>query len=69
MSVALSYGTYPNFPVSALLAGADKDRKIDLQMMVWLLRGPGGKKHPGRHRLLSRERGERKRHSESHQSF
>ncbi|HEX3232165.1 MAG TPA: N-acyl homoserine lactonase family protein [Pyrinomonadaceae bacterium] len=40
---ALSYGTYRNFPVSALLAGADKDRKIDLQMMVWLLRGPGGK--------------------------
>lgn len=40
---ALSYGTYPNFPVSALLAGADKDRKIDLQMMIWLLRGPGGK--------------------------
>src|SRR4030095_16684697 len=40
---ALSYGIYPNFPVSALLAGADKDRKIDLQMMVWLLRGPGGK--------------------------
>lgn len=40
---ALSYGIYPNFPVSALIAGADKDRKIDLQMMVWLLRGPGGK--------------------------
>ena len=40
---ALSYGIYPNFPVSALLAGADKDRKIDLQMMIWLLKGPGGK--------------------------
>jgi glyoxylase-like metal-dependent hydrolase (beta-lactamase superfamily II) len=40
---ALSYGIYPNFPVSALIAGADKDRKIDLQMMIWLLRGPGGR--------------------------
>jgi glyoxylase-like metal-dependent hydrolase (beta-lactamase superfamily II) len=40
---ALSYGNYPNFPVSALIAGADKDRKIDLQMMVWLLKGPGGR--------------------------
>jgi len=40
---ALSYGVYPNFPVSALMAGADKDRKIDLQMMIWLIKGPGGK--------------------------
>ena len=40
---ALSYGVYPNFPVSALMAGADKDRKIDLQMMIWLVKGPGGK--------------------------
>src|ERR1043166_3837037 len=38
---ALSYGVYPNFPVSGLLAGADKTRKIDLQMMVWLVRGGG----------------------------
>src|ERR1044072_885141 len=38
---ALSYGVYPNFPVSGLIAGADKDRKIDLQMMVWLVRGGG----------------------------
>jgi len=40
---ALSYGVYPNFPVSGLLAGADKSRKIDLQMMVWLLQGSNGK--------------------------
>jgi glyoxylase-like metal-dependent hydrolase (beta-lactamase superfamily II) len=40
---ALSYGVYPNFPVSGLVAGADKDRKLDLQMMIWLLKGPGGK--------------------------
>src|SRR6266516_6764804 len=38
---ALSYGVYPDFPVSALLAGADKTRKIDLQMMIWLVKGPG----------------------------
>jgi glyoxylase-like metal-dependent hydrolase (beta-lactamase superfamily II) len=40
---ALSYGVYPNFPVSALLAGADNNRKIDLQMMIWLIKGPGGR--------------------------
>jgi glyoxylase-like metal-dependent hydrolase (beta-lactamase superfamily II) len=40
---ALSYGVYPNFPVSGLLAGADKTRKIDLQMMVWLIKGSSGK--------------------------
>ncbi len=40
---ALSYGVYPNFPVSALLAGADKERKIDLQMMIWLIKGPAGR--------------------------
>jgi glyoxylase-like metal-dependent hydrolase (beta-lactamase superfamily II) len=40
---ALSYGVYPAFPVSALLAGADKDRKIDLQMMIWLLKGSNGR--------------------------
>jgi glyoxylase-like metal-dependent hydrolase (beta-lactamase superfamily II) len=38
---ALSYGVYPNFPVSSLIAAADKTRKIDLQMMVWLVRGGG----------------------------
>jgi glyoxylase-like metal-dependent hydrolase (beta-lactamase superfamily II) len=40
---ALSYGVYPNFPVSGLLAGADRSRKIDLQMMIWLLKGSNGK--------------------------
>ena len=38
---ALSYGIYPNFAVSGLIAGADKTRKIDLQMMIWLVRGGG----------------------------
>ena len=40
---ALSYGVFLGFPVSALVAGADKDRKIDLQMMIWLVKGPGGR--------------------------
>jgi len=39
----LSYGIYPNFSISNLIAGADKDRKVDLQMMIWLIKGPGGK--------------------------
>jgi glyoxylase-like metal-dependent hydrolase (beta-lactamase superfamily II) len=40
---ALSYGVYPNYGISNLVAGADKNRKIDLQMMIWLLKGPGGR--------------------------
>src|SRR5215475_10715864 len=40
---AISYGVIPDFPVSSLVAGADKLRKLDIQMMVWLLKGPGGR--------------------------
>jgi glyoxylase-like metal-dependent hydrolase (beta-lactamase superfamily II) len=40
---AISYGVIPDFPVSALVAGADKSRKLDIQMMVWLLKGPAGR--------------------------
>jgi glyoxylase-like metal-dependent hydrolase (beta-lactamase superfamily II) len=40
---ALSYASYPGYPTSFLVAGAEKDRKTDLQMMVWLIKGPGGK--------------------------
>jgi glyoxylase-like metal-dependent hydrolase (beta-lactamase superfamily II) len=40
---ALSYGIFPNFSISNLVAGADKNRKIDLQMMIWLIKGSGGK--------------------------
>lgn len=40
---ALSYAVFPNYSVSNLVAGADKDRKLDLQMMIWLIKGPGGK--------------------------
>lgn len=41
---ALSYAVYPSFPVSGLVAGAEKDRKLDLQMMIWLLKGSNGRK-------------------------
>src|SRR5262252_8213949 len=40
---AISYGVIPDFPVSSLVAGADPSRKMDIQMMVWLLKGPGGR--------------------------
>jgi glyoxylase-like metal-dependent hydrolase (beta-lactamase superfamily II) len=40
---ALSYGVFPGYPISNLVAGADKDRKLDLQMMIWLVRIPAGK--------------------------
>src|ERR1043165_292032 len=40
---ALRYATYPNFPVAGLVAGADKDRKTDIAMTIWLLKGSNGK--------------------------
>src|SRR5262249_4620536 len=40
---AISYAVIPDFPVSALVAGADRSRKMDIEMMFWLIRGPGGK--------------------------
>jgi len=38
---AIRYGTIPAFPVSSLVAGADESRKLDIAMMVWLIRGNG----------------------------
>ncbi len=38
---AISYAVIPDFPVAGLLEGADKERKLDIQMMVWLVRGGG----------------------------
>jgi glyoxylase-like metal-dependent hydrolase (beta-lactamase superfamily II) len=38
---ALRYATIPNFPVAELVAGADPARKLDIAMMVWLVRGGG----------------------------
>jgi len=39
--VAIRYATVPQFPVSALIKGADVSRKFDIAMMVWLIRGDG----------------------------
>lgn len=38
---ALRYATLPNYPVADLVAGADPARKLDIAMMIWLVRGGG----------------------------
>ena len=38
---AIRYATLPAFPVSELVAGADPARKLDIAMMIWLIRGNG----------------------------
>ena len=38
---AIRYATIPNFPVAALIADADRSRKVDIAMMLWLVRGGG----------------------------
>jgi glyoxylase-like metal-dependent hydrolase (beta-lactamase superfamily II) len=38
---ALRYATIPEFPVAELVAGADAQRKLDIAMIVWLVRGNG----------------------------
>ena len=38
---ALRYATVPNFPVAELVAGADPARRLDIAMLVWLVRGNG----------------------------
>jgi glyoxylase-like metal-dependent hydrolase (beta-lactamase superfamily II) len=38
---AIRYATLPNFQVSGLVAGADRSRKMDIAMMVWLVEGNG----------------------------
>jgi glyoxylase-like metal-dependent hydrolase (beta-lactamase superfamily II) len=39
---AISYAVIPDFPVASLITGADRSRKLDIQMMVWLLKGSNG---------------------------
>jgi len=39
--LAIRYGTIPGFPVSGLVKGAEESRKMDIAMMVWLVRGGG----------------------------
>lgn len=38
---AIRYGTIADFPVNELVAGADPVRKMDIAMIVWLVRGNG----------------------------
>jgi glyoxylase-like metal-dependent hydrolase (beta-lactamase superfamily II) len=38
---AISYGMFPDFPVAGLVAGADKSRRLNIQMMIWLIKGGG----------------------------
>jgi glyoxylase-like metal-dependent hydrolase (beta-lactamase superfamily II) len=40
---AIRYGTLPAFRVSGLIQGADTARRLDVAMMVWLIRGPDGR--------------------------
>ena len=38
---AIRYASSPGFPVSALVMGAPKEEKVDIAMVVWLVRGGG----------------------------
>src|SRR5438445_11231860 len=38
---AIRYGTRAGCPASALVMGAPKDEKVDIAMVVWLIRGGG----------------------------
>src|SRR5579863_7762936 len=38
---AIRYATIPDFPIAELVAGADPARRLDIAMMVWLVRGNG----------------------------
>ena len=39
---AVRYASIP-FRVASLIAGADTSRRLDIAMMVWLIKGPGGR--------------------------
>jgi glyoxylase-like metal-dependent hydrolase (beta-lactamase superfamily II) len=38
---AVEYAVLPQFPVSALVAGADRARHLDIVMMFWVIKGNG----------------------------
>ncbi len=38
---ALQYAVLPQFPVAALVAGADRTRRMDIAMMFWVIKGGG----------------------------
>lgn len=41
---AVRFGTLPQFRVSGLVAGADAARRLDIPVMVWLLKGSDGRR-------------------------
>ena len=40
---AVRFGTIPAFQVSGLVAGADPSRRLDIPVMIWLLKGNNGR--------------------------
>lgn len=38
---AIRYAVSPGFPVAGLVMGAPKDEKVDIAMVIWLIRGGG----------------------------
>jgi glyoxylase-like metal-dependent hydrolase (beta-lactamase superfamily II) len=40
---AVRFATIANFPVSSLIAGADRERRLDIAMMIWVLKGADGR--------------------------
>jgi glyoxylase-like metal-dependent hydrolase (beta-lactamase superfamily II) len=40
---AIRYGTLKNFPVAGLVAGADTSRRMDIALMIWLVKRPDGR--------------------------
>jgi glyoxylase-like metal-dependent hydrolase (beta-lactamase superfamily II) len=38
---AIRYGTLKSFPLGELVKGEDKDKKIDIALMIWLVKGNG----------------------------
>jgi glyoxylase-like metal-dependent hydrolase (beta-lactamase superfamily II) len=40
---AVRFATLANFPVSSLVAGADRARRMDIAMMIWVLKGADGR--------------------------
>ena len=40
---AVRFATLPGCPLANLVKGADPERKIDLAMTLWVLKGPGGR--------------------------
>jgi glyoxylase-like metal-dependent hydrolase (beta-lactamase superfamily II) len=40
---AVRFATIAGFPVSSLVAGADRSRRLDIAMMVWVLKGADGR--------------------------